>query len=75
MAFRLEVIDSDLDAGGIIAYRFASDIDSQYLKFFGLDSETGVITAISALDREMQDHYELPVLAVSGAGHTAKGWF
>ncbi|VDK56216.1 unnamed protein product [Gongylonema pulchrum] len=69
---RMELIDGDLYSVGSITYGFANSVNSEYLKFFDIDPGTGVITAISALDREIHDYYELPVMAVDAAGHTAK---
>ncbi|CAG9538889.1 unnamed protein product [Cercopithifilaria johnstoni] len=68
---RLEVTVDDLDGIGFVTFKFASN-NTQYMDLFDIDNETGVMTAISPLDREVKDQYNFSVLAITTAGHSAE---
>uniref|UniRef100_A0A0R3RJ46 Cadherin n=1 Tax=Elaeophora elaphi TaxID=1147741 RepID=A0A0R3RJ46_9BILA len=71
-ATRVEAAVGDLDAIGYVTFKFASD-NNEYKDLFDIDEETGVVTAISPLDREVKDQYEFSVVAITTAGHSANG--
>uniref|UniRef100_A0AAF5PQC7 Cadherin domain-containing protein n=2 Tax=Wuchereria bancrofti TaxID=6293 RepID=A0AAF5PQC7_WUCBA len=70
-ATRLEAAIDDLDGIGHVTFKFANN-SNQYLDLFDINSETGVIAAISSLDREVKDQYDFSVLAISAAGNSAE---
>lgn len=71
---RLEAAVGDLDGIGHVTFKFANN-NNQYLDLFDIDNETGVITAISPLDREVKDQYNFSVLAITAAGNSAEGCY
>ncbi|OZC11535.1 hypothetical protein X798_01393 [Onchocerca flexuosa] len=60
---RLKATVDDLDSIGLVTFKFANN--SQYLDLFDIENETGVITAISPLDREIKNQYNFSVLAIT----------
>ncbi|KAL4002923.1 Cadherin domain family protein [Acanthocheilonema viteae] len=70
-ATRVIATVGDLDGIGYVTFKFASN-SNQYMDLFDIDNETGVVTAISPLDREVKDQYNFSVLAIIAAGHSAE---
>ncbi|MCP9259219.1 BMA-PRK-1 [Dirofilaria immitis] len=70
MFSRLEATVGDLDGIGRVTFKFVNN--NQYMELFDIDNETGVVTAISPLDREVIDQYNFSVLASTNAEHSAE---
>ncbi|VDK86986.1 unnamed protein product, partial [Litomosoides sigmodontis] len=71
-ATRLEATVGDLDGIGCVTFKFANNGINEYVDLFDIDNETGVVTAISPLDREVKEQYHLSVVAITAAGHSAE---
>ncbi|XP_043247503.1 fat-like cadherin-related tumor suppressor homolog, partial [Amphibalanus amphitrite] len=62
MVVQLNASDPDEGANGRVSYHLLTDTDD-----FAVNSETGLVTQVGALDRERQSSYELRVAARDGA--------
>lgn len=70
----MEATVGDSDGIGCVAFKFANNNNNnQYADLFDIDNETGVITAISPLDREVKEQYDLSVIAITAKGDSAEG--
>ncbi|EJD75084.1 cadherin domain-containing protein [Loa loa] len=70
-ATRLKVAVGDLEGIGRVTFKYANN-SNQYWDLFDIDNETGIITAISPLDREVKDQYNFSVIAITATGNSAE---
>lgn len=68
----MEAAVGNLDGIGRVTFKFANNNKNEYIDLFDINNETGVITVISPLDREVKDQYHFSVLAIAAAGHIAE---
>uniref|UniRef100_T1J1P1 Uncharacterized protein n=1 Tax=Strigamia maritima TaxID=126957 RepID=T1J1P1_STRMM len=64
---KLDATDEDRGVYGHITYDIQSDASKE---LFGINAETGEIYSKVKFDREKQQVYEVPVVAVDGGGHS-----
>lgn len=60
--------DKDFGEYGALSYSIHSNILKE--KFF-INSQTGELTTLVGLDREMEKEYEIPIMVIDGGGKPA----
>ena len=68
LIIQLNATDADADDSGRLTYAIPSDAA---LELFQIDSETGAVSTIQPLDREVRKFYELPVVVFDAGARSA----